>query len=131
MLVNSIWSCSKLDKFVDWQLTGYGLNVYLPPSKKGDDWLTGAMITCPSLRSIKSPSETILFGDTMGSLYYPASGDWHLCDAAETWAVTWEFGYIHNGKANMAFVDGHVVPGNLNYYLDLGLRAPITLEGSY
>jgi len=93
--------------------TGYGMNLYLPPSILGPietDWGV-ARGTNPILPRVAEAGRTVLVADTTNCRFYP---DWGCTYSLDTMNSNWHFqnlpGYVHQGKANFLFVDGHVEP---------------------
>jgi prepilin-type N-terminal cleavage/methylation domain-containing protein/prepilin-type processing-associated H-X9-DG protein len=93
--------------FTHSSLTGYGMNTRLPPSLISTPNNVAQDVT-PILSRIKQPSLTVLVSDSTGP-YYAASSlcSWHI-GGNEAWSQSNLVGYIHRGKANCLFVDGHV-----------------------
>jgi prepilin-type N-terminal cleavage/methylation domain-containing protein/prepilin-type processing-associated H-X9-DG protein len=94
-------------------LTGYGMNLYLPPSILGPT-KTEFGTACnanPISQQIAERAFTILIAETTGGLY-PVSLGWGAHWSVNSMNSIWHFennpGYVHRTKANMLFVDGHV-----------------------
>jgi len=91
---------------------GYGSFVESYVSTYGITPLQGATLAPASLASIARPSETVLFGDSglPGPYRYP----WLFPPSfASGWAE--DAHALHNGMANMVFVDGHAKATKLYY----------------
>ena len=127
-LRQSFWTCPVLKKMSSWYLLGYGINMFLPPMKNTDTWGT-IDLSAPTPNRLKSPSLTILVGDSVGRSS-PITGDWHLSNTTRT-NVTNLFGFVHSKKTNMLFCDGHVETGTEKYFHELGERTPFALTGSF
>jgi len=109
-----------------WGTTNYGYNIAYVGGYGGftecyvSTFPPGATATPASLASISRPSETVLFGDSglpgaNGVTRYP----WLFPPSfAPTWAE--DAHAIHNGMANMVFVDGHAKAVKLYYSANHG-----------
>lgn len=128
-LTNSIWACPSLLKIGNWYLSGYGVNVFLPPANSAVTWPMLNTIY-PVMTKIKSPASTIYCGDSRGT-YSSESGDWHISSAAKLSDVTSLFGYVHNNRANMLYSDGHLGSGNMQFFASAGAQSNFILSGSY
>jgi len=134
-LFKSIFVCSaygiEVTSNASWgaHMTGYGMNAFLPPSNSSTVWNT-AKYTNPVLGKIKSPSATILIGDSRG-LSAPVIGDWHIGDAASASTVHNQFGYVHPRQASMGYSDGHAESNVESFYLRQGASSNYLLQGSY
>ena len=134
MLINSIWACSKVEKFSTYFMSGYGTNLYLPPSKSSDADFNTVSSRYPSIK-VKKPEGTIYCIDTKGAIANSLeNGDWHVGNANNDSVFTTIYspvGYIHGRRANTAFLDGHVTPHNTGELLELSAQSPFRMEGSY
>ena len=129
-LRNSIWTCPSFGKFRQnfWQLSGYGMNLWLPPMNNKFSW--GKIeYSHPVPTRVKQAGSTIVAGDSLGKSVQPW-GSWHLGDATVGAAIHY-FGYVHGLKANMLFVDGHVDGKREGEYIQMGNNSSFVLNGSY
>jgi prepilin-type N-terminal cleavage/methylation domain-containing protein/prepilin-type processing-associated H-X9-DG protein len=91
--------------------TGYGMNIYLPPSILTTTARDKAEKTSPRLARIAQPALTPLVADTTNCKWDPNTPkigcSWSL-ELCTGWYIENLFGYIHRAKANVLYVDGHV-----------------------
>ena len=90
--------------------SGYGMNLYLPPNTLSP--LTAnatAQNSNPILSRVSQPSLTPLVADTTNCLFYVNSTgcSWSLDRISTQWHFQQLIGYVHRGKANILYVDGH------------------------
>ncbi len=132
---SSVFVCSKYGiekRYISgwtWQCTGYGMNTALPPCNSSNTWAE-RIATYPQLERVKRPSQTIVYGDSVGT-YKPDIGEWHLGAAASSFEVSSIFGYVHQGSAMMAYSDHHVKAGSLPYFSDVRTQFLYNTSGSY
>lgn len=112
-----------------WQLTGYGMNLGLPPCTSANTFAERAA-SFPNLQRLKAPSKTILFGDSVG-LYKPDLGEWHIGAAASAFDTSSIFGYVHQNLASTVYADGHSKAGVLPFYAAQGQESSYMKNGTY
>ncbi len=115
---SSVFKCpefGELDATNYWKMSGYGMNLCLPPNTRANNWGTMEFVN-PVPRLLKRPSITVIAGDNKG-IYYPA-GVYHL-QRGEVWEIDNIFGYIHDGQACMIMGDLHIDQGTNRYYQSL------------
>jgi len=105
-----------------WPITGYGMNAYLPPSIRTDDFLTQADKTPPRPGRIQIPSCTILVVDTHES--------WHA-NMGHDWTINNIVTFAHLDQAGVLYCDLHAVAANKTRMLETYARTPFSTEWHY
>ena len=83
--------------------TGYGINLYLPPTKKNDNIYT-ARAQCPVLGKVRQPTVTPLLADQYD--------EWHISSGSYIKNEALQF---HRLNVNVLFADGHAAAHRKSY----------------
>ena len=101
----SVWFCPSYGKIAYHYnaYTGYGINLYLPPTKKSDNIYT-ARAQCPVLGKVRQPTVTPLLADQYD--------EWHISSGSYIKNEALQF---HRLNVNVLFADGHAAAHRKSY----------------
>ena len=102
-------------------ITGYGMNLSLPPNTYSTDMNTAKYVS-PVMARIKSPALTPWYAESRKPT---GSADWHILSGYYVSV------FPHGNRANYAYADGHIEALSSQENNDRSWHSTVSLTGSW